>query len=116
HAGPVAGATRGGSVGAVPPFVDGGRRVSDGSKHPPSQLLVEAASIFYLLGGRGSTHLVIVGGMVPPLLVPEAAEAHVGSSDIDLCLSVAFVEGNTRQYYKGIQDTIEPYFEPAVAS
>lgn len=90
--------------------------MTDETRHAPSALLTEAASLFYLLGGAGSTHLVIVGGMVPPLLVPDAAEAHIGSSDIDVCLSVAFTEGNTRQYYKSIQEQIAPYFELAGAS
>lgn len=61
----------------------------------------------------GGKHLVIVGGMVPPLLLPHAHEPHIGSADIDLCLSVALTAGATRQYYASIQQLIEPHFEPA---
>jgi hypothetical protein len=48
---------------------------------------------------------------VPPLLLPDAAEAHAGSADIDLCLSVAITEGATREYYKSIEKIISPFFE-----
>jgi hypothetical protein len=37
----------------------------------------EAASLLHLLGGMGSRHLVLIGGMVPPLLVPNAEVAHL---------------------------------------
>jgi hypothetical protein len=50
--------------------------------------------------------------LVPPLLVPEAARPHVGSADVDLCLSVAITAGGTRHYYKSIEEAISPYFEP----
>lgn len=85
-------------------------------KHPPDALVREAASFLHLLGGTGSKHLVIVGGMAPPLLVPEAADQHVGSADIDLCLSVAITQGATREYYESIQALIECYYEPVVGS
>jgi hypothetical protein len=49
---------------------------------------------------------------VPALLVPAAATAHVGSRDIDFCLSVALTQGVTREYYKSIEEAIEPFFEP----
>lgn len=82
-------------------------------RRPAEVLLREAASLLHLLGGMGSRHLVLVGGMVPPLLVPEAAAQHLGSADIDLCLSVALTEGATRQYAASLQKQIEPYFRPA---
>ena len=90
--------------------------MTDEIKHPPSALIGEAASLFYLLGGMAAKHLVIVGGLVPPLLVPEAADAHVGSVDIDLCLSLAITGGTTREYYRSIEETLKPYFEPERAS
>lgn len=86
--------------------------MTDEIKHPPNALIGEAASLFYLLGGMAAKHLVIVGGLVPPLLIPEAADAHIGSADIDLCLSLAITGGTTREYYRSIEETIEPYFEP----
>jgi len=72
--------------------------VTDEIKQPPSALIGEAASLFYLIGGMAAKHLVIVGGLVPPLLVPEAADTHIGSADIDLCLSLAITKGATREY------------------
>jgi len=90
--------------------------VTDEINHPPSALIEEAASLFYLLGGMAAKHLVIVGGLVPPLLVPEAADAHIGSADIDLCLSLAITRGATREYYKSIEETLEPHFELERAS
>ncbi|MGP0101492.1 MAG: hypothetical protein ACLPUT_07730 [Solirubrobacteraceae bacterium] len=81
-------------------------------RYAPDALLNEAASLVHLLGGVGSKHLILIGGLVPPLLVPIAASAHVGSSDIDFCLSIALTEGATRDYYKSIEETIEPFFEP----
>ncbi len=86
--------------------------MSDEIKHSPSALIGEAASLFYLLGGMAARHLIIVGGLVPPLLIPEAADAHIGSADIDLCLSLAITGGTTREYYRSIEEAIEPYFEP----
>jgi len=71
-------------------------------RHAPDALLTEAASLVQLLGGVGSKHLIVIGGLVPPLLVPAAATAHVGSRDIDFCLSVALTQGATREYYKSI--------------
>jgi hypothetical protein len=90
--------------------------VTDEIKHPPSALIGEATSLFYLLGGMAAKHLVIVGGLVPPLLVPEAADAHVGSADIDLCLSLTLTGGATREYYRSIEEALEPYFEPERSS
>lgn len=90
--------------------------MTDEIKHPPSALIGEATSLFYLLGGMAAKHLVIVGGLVPPLLVPEAADAHVGSADIDLCLSLTLTGGATREYYRSIEEALEPYFEPERSS
>jgi len=73
----------------------------------------EAASLLHLLGGMGSRRLVLVGGMVPPLLVPAASVRHLGSADIDFCISVAMTDGATRQYAASVQQLIAPYFEPA---
>jgi hypothetical protein len=93
-----------------------GDHVTDEIKHPPSALIGEAANLFYLLGGMAARHLVIVGGLVPPLLVPEAADRHIGSADIDLCLSLAITKGATREYYQSIEELLEPYFELERAS
>lgn len=64
------------------------------------QLVAEAAAI--LLGlGYAAQHVVLIGGLVPGLLVPALdpdVEPHIGTADIDLCLSVALVEGDTELY------------------
>jgi hypothetical protein len=79
--------------------------------HEPSKMLDEAASLIQLMGGIAPRHLVIVGGLVPPLLCPRAAEPHLGSADVDLCLSVAITKGQTSEYYRSVEQCIEPYFE-----
>jgi hypothetical protein len=84
---------------------------SDEIKHPPGALIGETASLFFLLGGMAAKHLVIVGGLVPPLLLPKAADTHIGSADIDLCLSLAITKGATREYYRSIEEVLEPYCE-----
>lgn len=63
-------------------------------------LAAEAAAIVRALGFMAS-HIVLIGGLVPGLLVPvldPGIEPHVGTADIDLCLSVALVEGDTEAY------------------
>lgn len=86
------------------------------TKHRPAALVREAASLCHLLGGTGAEHLVVVGGLVPPLLVPDPPDPHIGSGDVDFCLSVAITQGATREYYRSIQATIEPYFEPVTGT
>lgn len=75
-------------------------------------LIGEAASLLFLLGGRTPKHLVIVGGLAPPLLVPDPPDPHVGSADIDLSLSVAITKGATSAYYRSIETIVEQYFDP----
>jgi hypothetical protein len=67
-----------------------------------SQLMAEAVRVLRAFG-FASSHAIVVGGLVPPLLVPKpevGIEAHVGTQDLDLCLSVALVEGNVGSYDK----------------
>lgn len=52
---------------------------ADEIKHPPSALIGEAASLFFLLGGMAAKHLVI-------------------------------------EYYRSIEEILEPYFESERAS
>lgn len=73
---------------------------------------MELASLVHLLGGMAPKHLVAVGGLVPPLLVPEAPNPHRGSADIDLSLSMAITKGETSEYYRSLEAAIERYFEP----
>lgn len=70
-------------------------------------LLAEAVRVVRRLG-FASQHVAIVGGLVPLLLVPEPAhgvEAHVGTRDLDLCLSMAIIEGRVGSYEK-IEDSL----------
>ena len=63
-------------------------------------LAAEAADLVRALGFM-APHVVLIGGLVPGLLVPvldPGVEPHVGTADIDLCLSVALVEGGTEAY------------------
>lgn len=80
--------------------------VSDGSSrsgydHTRNDLLLaETADLLRSLG-YAAAHVVLIGGLVPGLLILEPdseAEPHVGTADIDLCLSVALVEGDTEVY------------------
>lgn len=84
----------------------------NGERQPPEVMQGELASLVHLLGGMAPKHLVAVGGLVPPLLVPEAPDPHRGSADIDLSLSMAITKGETSQYYRSLEKIIEPYFEP----
>jgi hypothetical protein len=65
-----------------------------------SQLLGEAARVVRAFSFAGA-HVVIVGGLAPSLLVPTlepGIEPHIGTQDLDLCLSVALVEGEVGNY------------------
>lgn len=73
------------------------------SEYDPSltpKLRAEAVRVirgFSFAGG----HVVVVGGLVPSLLVPNpeaGVERHIGTQDLDLCLSVALVEGHVGNY------------------
>lgn len=85
--------------------------MSDGPRIEPEAIEPEAASLLHLIGGMGAKHLVLVGGSVPPMLAPGAVSPHVGTADLDLCMTVAFTGGATREYYKSVEQKIEPFFE-----
>lgn len=74
--------------------------VTDYDPRLTSRLHAEAARVIRGFSFAGA-HVVIVGGLVPSLLVPDpddGAERHVGTQDLDLCLSVALVEGKVGNY------------------
>ncbi|WP_375755157.1 hypothetical protein [Corallococcus exercitus] len=65
-----------------------------------SALLAEAVHVVRAFGFAGA-HVVVIGGLVPSLLVPEPGpglEPHIGTQDLDLCLRVALVEGEVGHY------------------
>lgn len=60
----------------------------------------EAARVIRSFSFAGA-HVVVVGGLVPSLLIPRpepGLEPHVGTNDLDLCLSVALVDGAVGNY------------------
>lgn len=70
-------------------------------------LLGEALALIRALGFAGA-HVTVIGGLVPTLLVPEldpGMEPHVGSRDVDLCLSIAIVTGDVGSYER-IETTV----------
>jgi hypothetical protein len=49
--------------------------------------------------GPARAHVTVIGGLVPSLLVPQPdGDRHVGTADIDLCLTVALADGATGYY------------------
>lgn len=84
-------------------------------RQEPETMQIELASLVHLLGGMAPKHLVAIGGLVPPLLVPESPSPHRGSADIDLSLSMAITKGETSEYYRSLEAAIESYFEPFAA-
>ncbi|SDT67659.1 nucleotidyl transferase AbiEii/AbiGii toxin family protein [Jiangella sp. DSM 45060] len=63
-------------------------------------VLAQAADIVRATG-FAAQHLVLIGGLVPSLLVPvldPGIEPHIGTADVDLCLSLALVDGDTGTY------------------
>jgi hypothetical protein len=65
-----------------------------------ASLSAEAVRILRAFGFAGA-HVVVIGGLVPSLLVPmpePGLDHHVGTTDLDLCLSVALVAGDVGEY------------------
>jgi hypothetical protein len=63
-------------------------------------ILGEAAHLLRHLGFAAG-HAILIGGLVPSLLILDPGPdrpAHVGTTDMDFCLSVALVEGDTAEY------------------
>ncbi len=63
-------------------------------------ILAQAAEVVRALSFAGG-HLTIIGGLVPPLLVPvvePGLEGHVGTLDLDMCMSVTLLGGDVGQY------------------
>ena len=77
----------------------------DGAHHSHYDPSLAAAVVDQAAGllksiGFASHHLILIGGIVPGLLVPildPGIEPHIGTIDLDFCLSVALVEGDTAE-------------------
>jgi hypothetical protein len=79
--------------------IEGGHRSEYNSAVLPA-LLGEATRVVRAFGFAGA-HVIIVGGLVPSLLVPNpepGIEPHIGTQDLDLCLRVALVDGEVGNY------------------
>ena len=64
-----------------------------------------------------AAHTIIIGGVVPSLLVLDPpGPPHVGTTDLDLCLSVAFVEGDTGTYERIETQLRNAGYQPTDAS
>ena len=64
------------------------------------KLHAEAVRVLRSFSFAGA-HVIIIGGLAPSLLVPHlepGLSAHIGTQDLDLCLSVALVEGKVGSY------------------
>ncbi len=82
---------------------------ADAYDDPMSERLLGIASdVLRSFGSAfGGRHLAIVGGAVPGLLVatpPRGMDAHVGTADLDLHLSLHLLDGETADYYQAIID------------
>jgi hypothetical protein len=74
----------------------------------------EAAGLLKSIG-FAAHHVILIGGIVPGLLVPvldPEIEPHVGTTDLDFCLSVALVEGDTAEYERIEQGLKQAGFVP----
>lgn len=80
---------------------DGGLTNAEYNSGDLDRILGEAAHVLRILGFAGDG-LTIIGGLVPSLLVPVIDPAHgrphVGTRDVDLCLSIALLEDGARGY------------------
>lgn len=77
-----------------------GRRADAYTSEVTTVVLAEAADVIRA-AGFAQAHLVVIGGLVPSLLVPfpdGVGAPHLGTADIDLCVSMAFIDGDTEEY------------------
>jgi hypothetical protein len=88
--------------------VDDRATASEYSDPMSDRMLGMAADVLRSFGSAfGGRHLAIVGGAVPSLLVdqvPPGMDAHVGTADLDLHLSLHLLDGETADYYQAIID------------
>lgn len=70
-----------------------------------------AARILRTIGEGPDGHIVIVGGLLPTLLSEECSTPptydHQGTTDLDVVLSLALLQGETAAYYRSIVDALE---------
>ncbi len=81
-------------------MVGDGQHFSEYDPAVTEEILGEAAYLLRAIG-FAAQHAILIGGMVPGLLVLDpqrGAEPHLGTTDLDFCLSIALVEGDTAEY------------------
>jgi hypothetical protein len=79
-----------------------GAHISQYNPDRTAALLSEAGRLIRGAGFSG-INLTFIGGLVPSLLIPEldpGIEPHIGSADIDLCLSIALATGRVGAYQR----------------
>lgn len=92
-------------------------RHADGYTHQGLELAQRASLYLATRLGDLLDDLVIVGGIVPSLIIPQegndsSREAHVGTVDLDLGLSLALLEGS--RYHELCQRLQQADFEPEI--
>lgn len=66
---------------------------------PALRLVLDGLESVLRCFGAAREHVTVIGGLAPSLLVPTpAGSAHVGTADVDLCLTVALADGDTGYY------------------
>lgn len=83
-----------------PSLVGDGCHISEYDPGVSGAILGEAAHLLRHLG-FAAEHAILIGGLVPGLLVLNPGPGrpvHVGTTDLDFCLTVALVEGDTAEY------------------
>lgn len=76
---------------------------SDYKKEEVQKCLSVLIELMTLLG-EFRNNIVIVGGSVPPLLLPEAEDKYIGTLDVDIALDFTKIDDST---YKTIVDTLK---------
>lgn len=77
-----------------------GTNISEYDPSLAAMILGEAAHLLRHVG-LAARHTILIGGLVPGLLVVEPGHghlAHVGTTDLDFCMSLALADGDTAEY------------------
>lgn len=89
--------------------------ITDYNRDDLDRILGEAAQVLRIVGFAGDG-LTIIGGLVPTLLVPVVDPAygqrHVGTRDVDLCLSIALIKDGAQGYERMETQLRRAGFEP----
>lgn len=91
-----------------------GRHINDYDPSLADAILGEAAHLLRSIG-FAAQHAILIGGLVPGLLVLDPGPSrppHIGTADVDLCLSVALIEGDTAEYERIEAGLRSAGFEP----